>query len=260
MYHFIVFINRAKVCIGGFQDDTMKSVRLYQNTELKVGIQIHLEKSAAHHLLKVLRFPEGQNITLFNGDGFDYQVRVVGTKKICAVEVLSCEKNQRESSLNLTLAQGIAKGEKMDFLIQKAIELGVNRIVPLQAERCVVRLSGAKLIKRTEHWQKIANHACEQSGRSVIVEVAEAKSLAEVLSETEGAGYVLHHRAEKGLLAMKKPSQATILIGPEGGLSGVEIDEAIASGFQPLLLGNRTLRTETASLAAIANMQLIWGS
>ena len=238
----------------------MKSVRLYQNTTLKIGEKIDLDESAAHHLLKVLRFPEGQNITIFNGDGFDYQVRVTSANKICTVEVLSCEKNQRESLLNLTLAQGIAKGEKMDFLIQKAIELGVNRIIPVQAERCVVRLNGAKLIKRTEHWQKIANHACEQSGRSVIVEVAPAKSLAEVLTETSGRGYVLHHRAEEGLLAMKKPSKATILIGPEGGLSVVEVDEAIASGFQPLLLGNRILRTETASLAAIANMQLLWGS
>ena len=238
----------------------MKSVRLYQNTDLKVGAQIDLDESAAHHLLKVLRFPDGQNITIFNGDGFDYQAKVTSSKKACSVEVLSNEKNQRESSLRLTLAQGIAKGEKMDFLIQKAIELGVNRIIPVQAERCVVRLNGAKLIKRTEHWQKIANHACEQSGRSVIVEVAPAQSLSELLSATEGNGYVLHHRAEKGLLAMKKPSQATILIGPEGGLSGVEIDESIASGFQPLLLGGRILRTETASLAAIANMQLLWGN
>ena len=238
----------------------MKSVRLYQNTNLKVGAQIDLDESAAHHLLKVLRFPDGQNITIFNGDGFDYQAKVTSSKKACSVEVLSNEKNQRESSLRLTLAQGIAKGEKMDFLIQKAIELGVNRIIPVQAERCVVRLNSAKLIKRTEHWQKIANHACEQSGRSVIVEVAPAQSLSELLSATEGNGYVLHHRAEKGLLAMKKPSQATILIGPEGGLSGVEIDESIASGFQPLLLGGRILRTETASLAAIANMQLLWGN
>ncbi len=238
----------------------MKSVRLYQNTTLKVGTKIDLDEPAAHHLLKVLRFPEGQSIILFNGDGFDYQARVASAKKICTVEVLSCEKNQRESSLDLTLAQGIAKGEKMDFLIQKAIELGVNRIIPVQVERCVVRLSGAKLIKRTEHWQKIANHACAQSGRSVIVEIAPSQSLTEALSATTGKGYVLHHRAEKGLLTMEAPSKATILIGPEGGLTSFEIDEAVASGFQPLLLGRRILRTETASLAAIANMQLLWGS
>jgi len=238
----------------------MKSVRLYQNTDLKVGAQIDLDESAAHHLLKVLRFPEGQSITLFNGDGLNYQAEVINAKKACSVNVFSCEKNQRESSLNITLAQGIAKGEKMDFLIQKAVELGVNRIIPVQAERCVVRLNGAKLIKRTKHWQKIANHACEQSGRSVIVEVTPAQTLSKLLSATAGSGYVLHHRAENGLLSMRKPSQATILIGPEGGFSDVEIDEAIAADFQPLLLGSRILRTETASLAAIANMQLLWGS
>ena len=238
----------------------MKSVRLYQNTTLKTGTQIELDELAAHHLLKVLRFPQGQNITLFNGDGFDYQTRVISAKKTCLVEVLSSEKNNRESSLSLTLAQGIAKGEKMDFLIQKAVELGVNRIIPMQTERCVVRLSGPKLSKRIAHWQKIANHACEQSGRSVVVEVALAKTLSEVLTVNDGAGYVLHHRAKEGLLAMKAPTKATILIGPEGGLSDAEIDQAIASDFQPLLLGNRILRTETASLAAIANMQLLWGS
>lgn len=128
----------------------MKSVRLYQNTTLKVGMKIDLDESATHHLIKVLRFPEGKNITLFNGDSFDYLVKVINTKKTCSAQVLSCEKNNRESSLNLTLAQAIAKGEKMDFLIQKAIELGVNRIIPVQAERCVVRHNGTKLIKRAQ--------------------------------------------------------------------------------------------------------------
>ena len=101
----------------------MKSVRLYQNTTLKVGMKIDLDESATHHLIKVLRFPEGKNITLFNGDSFDYLVKVINTKKTCSAQVLSCEKNNRESSLNLTLAQAIAKGEKMDFLIQKPLSL-----------------------------------------------------------------------------------------------------------------------------------------
>jgi len=238
----------------------MKSVRLYQNTALKVGTQIVLDEFAAHHLLKVLRFPEGKNITLFNGDGLDYQVKVISAKKTCFIDVVACEQNNRESALDLTLAQGIAKGEKMDFLIQKAVELGVKRIIPVQSERCVVRLKGEKLVKRIQHWQKIANHACEQSGRAVIVEVTPAQTLTELLADTKGSGFVLHHRATQGLLDSKAPKQATILIGPEGGLSEDEIEEAISANFQPLLLGNRILRTETASLAAIANMQLLWGS
>jgi len=238
----------------------MKKIRLYQNSVFKVGGKVSLEKNNEHHLLKVLRFPVDKTITLFNGDGFDYQAIVVSTKKTCKVEILSQQKNEIESSLDLTLAQGIAKGEKMDFLIQKAVELGVTRIIPIQTERCVVRLKADKVAKRIDHWQKIANHACGQSGRSVIVDIPLPKTLTELLSNPNQNGFVLHHRATESLQLMEKLSKATILIGPEGGLSDNEIKEAIKAGFQPILLGKRILRTETASLVAIANMQLLWGS
>ena len=238
----------------------MKKIRLYQNTVFNVGDKVSLEKNNEHHLLKVLRFPVGNNITLFNGDGFDYQAIVTSTKKTYEVEVISQQKNESESSLDLTLAQGIAKGEKMDFLIQKAVELGVTRIIPIQSEHCVVRLKGDKVAKRIDHWQKIANHACGQSGRSVIVDIPLPQTLTELLNQTIHNGFVLHHRATENLQTMGKTSRATILIGPEGGLSDTEIKQAIAAGFQPLLLGKRVLRTETASLVAIANMQLLWGS
>ena len=238
----------------------MKRIRLYQNTVFKVGDKISLEKNNEHHLLKVLRFPVGNTITLFNGDGFDYQAIVISTKKTYIVEVLSQQKNESESSLDLTLAQGIAKGEKMDFLIQKAVELGVSRIIPMQTEHCVVRLKAEKVAKRINHWQKIANHACGQSGRSVIVDISLPQTLTELLNKPNHNGFVLYHRATENLQIMKKPSKATILIGPEGGLSDSEIKQATNAGFQPLLLGKRILRTETASLVAIANMQLLWGS
>ena len=238
----------------------MKKIRLYQNTVFKVGDKVNLERNTEHHLLKVLRFPVGNTITLFNGDGFDYQAIVISTKKTYKVEVLSQQKNESESSLDLTLAQGIAKGEKMDFLIQKAVELGVTRIIPIQTERCVVRLKVDKVAKRIDHWQKIANHTCEQSGRSVIVDISLPQTLTELLNKPNHNGFVLHHRATENLQTMEKPSQATILIGPEGGMSDAEIKQAIEAGFQPLLLGKRVLRTETASLVAIANMQLLWGS
>jgi len=238
----------------------MKRIRLYQNTVFKVGDKISLEKNNEHHLLKVLRFPVGNTITLFNGDGFDYQAIVISTKKTYIVEVLSQQKNETESSLDLTLAQGIAKGEKMDFLIQKAVELGVSRIIPIQTEHCVVRLKADKVAKRINHWQKIANHACGQSGRSVIVDISLPQTLTELLNKSNHNGFVLHHRATEDLQTVEKPSKATILIGPEGGLSDVEIKQATNAGFQPLLLGKRILRTETASLVAIANMQLLWGS
>jgi len=238
----------------------MKRIRLYQNTVFKVGDKISLEKNNEHHLLKVLRFPVGNTITLFNGDGFDYQAIVISTKKTYIVEVLSQQKNESESSLDLTLAQGIAKGEKMDFLIQKAVELGVSRIIPMQTEHCVVRLKAEKVAKRINHWQKIANHACGQSGRSVIVDISLPLTLTELLNKPNHNGFVLYHRATENLQTMEKPSKATILIGPEGGLSDAEIKQAANAGFQPLLLGKRILRTETASLVAIANMQLLWGS
>ena len=238
----------------------MKKIRLYQNTVFKVGDKVSLEKNNEHHLLKVLRFPVGNTITLFNGDGFDYQAIVISTKKTYKVEVVSQQKNESESSLDLTLAQGIAKGEKMDFLIQKAVELGVSRIIPMQTEHCVVRLKADKVTKRINHWQKIANHACGQSGRSVIVDISLPQTLTELLNKSNHNGFVLHHRATENLQTVEKSSKATILIGPEGGLSDAEIKQAIEAGFQPLLLGKRILRTETASLVAIANMQLLWGS
>ena len=238
----------------------MKKIRLYQNTVFKVGDKVSLEKNNEYHLLKVIRFPVGNTITLFNGDGFDYQAIVISTKETYIVEVLSQQKNENESSLDLTLAQGIAKGEKMDFLIQKAVELGVSRIIPIQTEHCVVRLKADKVAKRINHWQKIANHACEQSGRSVIVDISLPQTLTELLNKPNHNGFVLHHRATKNLQTMEKLSKVTILIGPEGGLSDAEIKQATNAGFQPLLLGKRILRTETASLVAIANMQLLWGS
>ena len=238
----------------------MKKIRLYQNTVFKVGDKFSLEKNNEHHLLKVLRFPVGKTITLFNGDGCDYQAIVISTKKTYKVEVVSQQKNEGESSLDLTLAQGIAKGEKMDFLIQKAVELGVSRIIPIETEHCIVRLKADKVAKRINHWQKIANYACGQSGRSVIVDISLPQTLTQLLNKPNHNGFVLHHRATESLQTMEKPSKATILIGPEGGLSDQEIKQAINAGFQPLLLGKRILRTETASLVAIANMQLLWGS
>jgi 16S rRNA (uracil1498-N3)-methyltransferase len=238
----------------------MKHVRLYQNAPLKINDKVMLDEYASHHLIKVLRFPQGQDITLFNGDGNNYQASVLSTQKQCEVHINSCKPNLSESSLSLTLAQGIAKGDKMDFLIQKAVELGVNQVIPIFTEHCVVRLKGEKLKKRMQHWRKIIIGACEQSGRSVIPELADPLDLTSLMGCDLGHVFVLHHRAEKSLLEFEKINKAVIVIGPEGGLSDEEIAYTIQQGAQPLLLGSRVLRTETASLAALANMQLLWGS
>jgi 16S rRNA (uracil1498-N3)-methyltransferase len=238
----------------------MKTIRLYQNTPFTEGKTAELDSDNSHHLNKVLRFPVGKNITVFNGDGFDYTALVQESKKTTSLKVISKARNNTESKLDLTLAQGIAKGEKMDFLIQKAVELGVTRIIPMKLERCVVRLSDETVQKKSDHWQKIANHACEQSGRSVIVSLSDPLSLEELLEETNHNGFVLHHRAKISLSQLKETSKATILIGPEGGLTEKEVSDSEVAGYQSILIGKRVLRTETASLAAIANMQLLWGS
>ena len=238
----------------------MKTIRLYQNTPFTEGTKAELNKENSHHLNKVLRFPVGKNITLFNGDGFNYIALVESVKKTTHLKIISKNPNDIESKLDLTLAQGIAKGEKMDFLIQKAVELGVTRIIPMKLERCVVKLKSDRVQKKIDHWQKIANHACEQSGRSVIVSLSKPTTLTELLEESGHNGIVLHHRATKDLNQIKTSLKATILIGPEGGLSEKEISVAEDSGYKSVLLGKRILRTETASLAAIANMQLLWGN
>ena len=237
----------------------MKTPRLYQNTLFKVGETFALDQAVAHHLFKVLRANSAQEIIVFNGDGQDYQAQILADKT-AEVRILSSVKNTTESKLETTLVQGIAKGEKMDFLIQKAVELGVNRIIPMTSSRCVVRLKGEKANKRLAHWRKIIIHACEQSGRSVVPELLDIHTLDQVLNLNLDHLFVLHHRADKALSAYPATSQSALLIGPEGGLSAAEIDQALDAGAQPLLLGGRILRTETASLAALANMQLLWGS
>jgi 16S rRNA (uracil1498-N3)-methyltransferase len=238
----------------------MKHVRLYQNTHLQIGNKIILDDYGYHHLVKVLRFPQGKDITLFNGDGMNYHARVAKVKKYCEVEVLSCTENHSESKLKITLVQGIAKGERMDFLIQKAVELGVNKIVPVMSERCVVRLKGEKLIKRHKHWQKIIIGATEQSGRAVIPELADTITFNDFVSTQITNGLVLHHQSKMSLFDIDPLSEVTIIIGPEGGLTESEIDTTLKSDCRAIRLGPRILRTETASIVAIANLQLLWGS
>jgi 16S rRNA (uracil1498-N3)-methyltransferase len=238
----------------------MKQVRLYQNAPLKIDDILLLDKYVSHHLIKVLRFSQGQEIILFNGDGCDYQACVLSVGKQCEVKILNCVNNHSESNLNLTLAQAVVKSEKMDFLMQKSVELGVSQIVPIFTQRCMVKLKGEKLKKRMQHWHKIIVGACEQSGRSVVPKLLEPLHFENFIEQDFGHKFVLHHHAKKSLLDFEKINQATIIIGPEGGLSKAEINLAVKHNAQALLLGSRVLRTETASLVALANMQLLWGS
>jgi 16S rRNA (uracil1498-N3)-methyltransferase len=205
---------------------------------------------------------KGQSVVLFNGQGGEFQGELVNlTKNQAAVSVLQSKTEDRESPLKVHLVIGISRGERMDWVIQKATELGVTEITPVFTERTEVKLSGPRLEKKQRHWQQIAISACEQSHRNVVPIVHGCSALSSWIEPNlEGLKIILHHRTDQKLCAMDKPNQGVILlVGPEGGLSDHEINLAENQGYNPLMLGPRVLRTETAPLAAISIMQSLWG-
>lgn len=235
--------------------------RIYQPTSLQLNQSHQLDDQASHHLAKVLRASDGDSVILFNGEGGEYLATMTEiTKKYVKVMVNSFDARETESPLHITLGQGIARGEKMDTIIQKAVELGVNCIVPLITERCNVRLSGEREAKRQAHWQAVAVSACEQSGRNRLPTIQPAMTLASWISQCDAEQrFVLSPHATHTLPPNLSPTSIAILIGPEGGLSEAEISAAIKQGFNPLRLGPRVLRTETAGLTAIAILQHQYG-
>jgi 16S rRNA (uracil1498-N3)-methyltransferase len=229
---------------------------------MAIGDRIELEAGAARHLTSALRMNSGQLVTLFNGTGGEYTAELVEAKKGKAtVTINSFNQVDRESSLSIHLAIGISRGERMDWIVQKATELGVSEITPLFTERCEVKLSGDRLDKKVGHWQQVAISACEQSQRNRIPSVNTPIKLEQWQQDCEASlKLVLHHRTEKSLGDMLAPSaEIALLIGPEGGLSEREIEQAISLDFSSLALGPRVLRTETAPLAAISILQSLWG-
>lgn len=242
----------------------MRIPRIYQPTSLAKGQLIELDAQAAVHLSKVLRMKSGDDLVLFNGEGGEFEASVeVLERRAVKVRVGEFVARELESPLELVLAQGISRGERMDYTVQKAVELGVTRIVPINTERTTVNLKSERQAKRREHWQAVVNSACEQSGRNRVPVVEEVVSLGPWLAqaqEQKGLKLVLHHRAEQGLKDLVQPQgPVTLLIGPEGGLSAHEIELAQGVGFQPLCLGPRVMRTETAALAALSVLQWQWG-
>jgi 16S rRNA (uracil1498-N3)-methyltransferase len=222
-----------------------------------------LPPEAAHHAAKVLRLKEGDQVVLFDGGGGEYPARITGmVKQGVAVDIGSKSERECESPLDVTLAQGISAGDKMDFTLQKAVELGVSRIQPIAAARSVVKLSGERADKRVRHWQQIVISACEQCGRNRVPEVAPILLLNEWLGALPSGGLrlTLAPDAAASLRELPQPSvPVSLLIGPEGGLAPGEIKAAASCGFVPVRLGPRVLRTETAALAALATMQGLWG-
>lgn len=240
----------------------MRIPRIYQSLPLVSGQTVQLDAQATIHLTRVLRLKKGDDLVVFNGEGGEFRATVESVERRSANIRLGDFVNRSvESCLELVLVQGISRGERMDYTIQKAVELGVSRIVPVRTERTVVNLSGDRLQRRREHWQAIAINACEQCGRTIIPGVSAIMSLHDWLDEpNEGAMFVLYHRAKPGLgQLVNSPDLVTLLIGPEGGLSDAEITAARSAGYCPLRLGERVLRTETAAVTALSILQWLWG-
>lgn len=243
----------------------MSNPRFYTPENLEPGIFSTLPSSASIHASRALRLTAGDQVTLFNGDGYDYRCELTTVSKSQVIaQVMLKTSVANESTLNITLLQAISSGDRMDFTIQKAVELGVNKIQPINSQRSVIKLSGERAEKRKEHWQKIVISACEQSGRAVIPQVNDATTLTNWLrsnpTQSNITRITLSPTAIQILQDLPKPTgEICLLIGAEGGLTSDEINLASTQGFRSALLGKRILRTETAALAAIAAMQVIWG-
>jgi len=239
----------------------MRTIRIYQSGDYQTGETLCLDKAASNHLLRVLRLKDQQALKLFNGDGQEYTatLHVDGKRAIAHIE--SAANPNNESPNNIHLFQGISKGERMDYAIQKSVELGVSSITPLICERTVVNLKDERLEKKLAHWKGIAISACEQSGRCVVPEIHTPVKFSQAIAcNTDALKITLDPLSQTSLNSLTPVSKyIQILIGPEGGLSESEIIETKANGFNAITLGPRILRTETAALAAITSAQLLWG-
>ena len=242
----------------------MSNTRFYSAEKLNIGALISLSSSAATHATRALRMNVGDKLKLFNGDGLDYDCELISIKKNEVIaKVLACDNIENESPLDITLLQGISSGDRMDYTIQKAVELGVRAIQPISTERSVVKLNQERAQKRLEHWQNIVTSACEQSGRAFVPPIFPPASLLNWLAENpqgKATRILLNPIGALKIADLTKPNtHIQLLIGAEGGLSQSEINAATSQGFQSIILGPRILRTETAALTAIASMQILWG-
>ena len=235
--------------------------RFFVDASLTSGDEFTLHDAQAHHLSKVLRAQIGDPVALFNGDGFEYRTSISALDKSTVnLSITSSEQVVRESPLRLTLAQGIARGDRMDQALAKAVELGAAKLQPLFTARGKVKLQGERLDKKHDHWQRIAISAAEQSGRTQVPEVCAPINLADFLQQPLlGLGLVLDPNAEHALSETPRNANINLLVGPESGLTTKEIEHAKNAGYTSLRFGPRILRTETAGPACIAALQTLWG-
>jgi 16S rRNA (uracil1498-N3)-methyltransferase len=241
----------------------MRAVRHFLDRPLAEGATVELPEAAVAHLVRVLRLGPGDRVRLFNGDGHDYEAEILSAgKRSGEARILAREAVASESPLAITLAQGIARGEKMDLILQKATELGVGRIAPVLTERTEVRLDADRANKRAAHWRGVLAAACEQSGRARLPELLAPQALGQFLAgERSARRLVLDPRGGISLsqVAPAAGESLCLLVGPEGGLSERDLAAARVAGFEGLRLGPRILRTETAALAAIAGLNALYG-
>lgn len=241
----------------------MRIPRIYHPENLENKNACQLSEDAANHVGRVLRMQAGEHIELFDGTNHIYSAVITNaSKKAVEVEIQARKFDNRESPLPIHLGQVISRGDRMEFTIQKSVELGVNVITPLWSERCGVKLDGDRLDKKIQQWQKIAIAACEQCGRNIIPEIRPMMKLQDWCAENDGALKLnLHPRAKYSIKTLPEIPTAGVrlLIGSEGGLSPQEISQTETQGFTEILLGKRVLRTETAALTAITALQVCFG-
>lgn len=238
----------------------MRIPRIHLDRPLAVGTELELGREAGRHLLQVMRLRHGQPLTLFNGDGRDYAAELLVAGKSARARISAARDNRSESPCRVTLVQAVSKGERMDYTLQKSVELGVAAIRPVFSQRSVVRLDGARLERKLLHWRGVIASACEQCGRSRLPPLLPALELSAWLAdggrERGERELLLAPDAPVGLGQIEPGGASfTLLIGPEGGLAEAEIAAARAAGFSAVRLGPRVLRTETAALAALAVLQ-----
>jgi len=238
--------------------------RFFVSDTLSPGAEIRLPERAARHV-GVLRLREGEALTLFNGEGGECRAVLTGlARDRITARIIERIDAERESPLAITLAQCVSAGDRMDFVLQKATELGASQIIPIVSERSIVRVSGERAERKLEHWRNVVIAACEQCGRNrtpVIPPMAELHPWLAGLpaSGLSGARLLLAPDGLSGAGSLARETHVTLLVGPEGGLAAHEREAAERAGFKPLRLGPRVLRTETAPLAALAMLQTLWG-
>lgn len=242
----------------------MRLTRVHVDLPLAEGQELDLPEGPAAHLGRVLRLGLGDACVLFNGNGHDHEARIVAVgKRDVRVAIGAARPVTNESPLSITLLQGIARGEKMDLILQKATELGVSAIVPLHSQRSEVKLDEARGAKRLAHWQSVVTSACEQSGRAVVPRVAAPCPLQGAIRGLPEGGLRLILDPEAGAtcatLAWSPGTPVILAVGPEGGWSPLDREQLMGGGFRGVRLGPRILRTETAGLAAIAALQARFG-